>query len=304
MSDGSAFAMEYIQVRNSSGVKVIDTANASSGTAEFPDITNSANRLTLTAKNAANSGTVDMYLQGQNGGDVYIVGQSGEALIQGEADADLTVSGGDASSGAAGDLVLKGGNGGASGASGAVVIKGGNGGSNDGDVQIMSADDEAIATFTATASAVDYFEMHNGTGGVELHSEGTSADVNITLAPKGDGLVLAPADTTCQVALVRLSLRKTMLTVQQLVHDPVLRTSFAANGSSSFTVGTVANVSGKSYYVSKVTVKVTTAFVGADELLLSDGTNSLVGTDDVDLSEGGIYMIDQATKMQQLAGRH
>ena len=81
----------------------------------------------------------------------------------------------------------------------------------------MSADDEAIATFTATASAVDYFEMHNGTGGVELHSEGTSADVNITLAPKGDGLVLAPADTTCQVALVRLSLRKTMLTVQQLV---------------------------------------------------------------------------------------
>ena len=24
----------------------------------------------------------------------------------------------------------------------------------------MSADDEAIATFTATASAVDYFEMH------------------------------------------------------------------------------------------------------------------------------------------------
>ena len=74
--------------------------------------------------------------------------------------------------------------------------------------------------------------------------------------------------------------------------DRVLRTSFAANGSSSFTVGTVANVSGKSYYVSKVTVKVTTAFVGADELLLSDGTNSLVGTDDVDLSEGGIYMLN------------
>ena len=36
VSDGSAFAMEYIQqVRNSSGVKVIDTANASSGTGEI-----------------------------------------------------------------------------------------------------------------------------------------------------------------------------------------------------------------------------------------------------------------------------
>ena len=67
---------------------------------------------------------------------------------------------------------------------------------------------------------------------------------------------------------------------------------FSANGSSSFTVGTVANVSGKAYYVSKVTVKVTTAFVGADELLVSDGTNTLVGVNDVDLSEGGIYVID------------
>ena len=88
-----------------------------------------------------NSGTVDMYLQGQNGGDVYIVGQSGDALLQGEADADLTVSGGDASSGAAGDLVLKGGNGGANGVSGHVVIKGGNGGATDGHTEIMSADD-------------------------------------------------------------------------------------------------------------------------------------------------------------------
>ena len=159
-----------------------------------------------------------MYLQGQNGGDVYIVGQSGDALLQGEADADLTVSGGDSSSGAAGDLVLKGGNGGANGVSGHVVIKGGNGGATDGDVQIMSADDEAIATFTATASAVDYFEMHNGTGGVELSAEGTSADVNITLAiQKGDGLILAPTDTTCQVALVTHLLRKTMLTASTSV---------------------------------------------------------------------------------------
>jgi hypothetical protein len=44
--------------------------------------------------------------------------------------------------------------------------------------------------------------------------------------------------------------------------------------------------------VSKLTVKVTTAFVGADELTISDGTNTLVDTTDVDLSEGGIYMID------------
>lgn len=293
-SDGSAFAMEWIQeVRNSSGVKVIDTANASSGTAEFLDLTNAAGKLTLTAKNASGSGAVDMYLQGQNGGDVYIVGQSGEALIQGEADADLTVSGGDSSAGAAGDLVLKGGNGSANGASGAVIVKGGNGGSADGNVQLTSADDEAIATFTATANAVDNFEFHNGTGGVELHGEGTSADVNITLAPKGDGLVIAPSGYDMSGGAGEAFVTKDYVDGSTAGSDDrVLRTAFAANGSSSFTVGTVANVSGKSYYVSKVTVKVTTAFVGADELLLSDGSNSLVGVNDVDLSEGGIYMID------------
>ena len=57
-------------------------------------------------------------------------------------------------------------------------------------------------------------------------------------------------------------------------------------------MGTVQNVSGKTYYVSEVMVKVTTAFVGADELVISDGTNDLVGANDVDLSEGGIYKID------------
>ena len=62
--------------------------------------------------------------------------------------------------------------------------------------------------------------------------------------------------------------------------------------SSSFTVGTAANVSGNTYYVAKVTVQVRTEFVGADELVISDGSNTLVGANDVDLSEGGIYMID------------
>ena len=74
--------------------------------------------------------------------------------------------------------------------------------------------------------------------------------------------------------------------------DRVRRVSFAANGSSSFTIGTVQNVAGKTYYVNKVTVKVTTAFVGADELTVTDGTNTLVGVNDVDLSEGGIYNIE------------
>lgn len=294
MSDGSANGYEYVQqVRNSSGVKVLDAANASSGTGEFLDMTNASGKLTLTAKNASGSGIVDMYLQGQNGGDVFIVGQSGEALIQGESDTDLTVAGGDSSSGDAGDLVLKGGNGGANGVSGSVVVKGGNGGSSDGNVQVKSADDTAIANFVDAGSAVDYTEITNGTGGVELAGKGTSTDVNITLAPKGDGLVIAPSGYDMSSGAGEAFVTKSYVDSSTAGSDDrVKRVSFAANGSASFTVGTIANVSGKTYYVAKVIAKVTTAFVGADELIVSDGTNTLMGVNDADLSEGGVYVVD------------
>ena len=295
MSDGSANGYEYVShLRNGSGVAVVDASNAASGSGEYLDLTNAAGKLTLTAKNASGTGAVDMYLQGQNGGDVFIVGQSGEALIQGEADTDLTVAGGDSSAGAAGDLILKGGNGSANGASGAVIIKGGNGGSADGNVQVKGADDTAIATFVETASAADNFTLTNGTGSVNLAAAGTSADVNIVLNPKGDGLVLAPSGYDMSAGAGTAFVTKDYVdsSTAGSVDFGVRRVSFAANGASSFTVGTVANVAGKSYYVSKVTVKVTTAFVGADELVITDGTNTLVDTTDVDLSEGGIYVID------------
>jgi len=295
MSDGSAAGYEYVShVRNGSGVAVIDASNAASGTGEFLDITNAAGKLTLTSKNASGTGAVDMYLQGQNGGDVFIVGQSGEALIQGEADTDLTVAGGDSSTGAAGDLILKGGNGSANGDSGAVIIKGGNGGSTDGNVQVLGADETAIATFIETAEAADNFSLTNGTGSVQLAGVGSSTDVNIVLAPKGDGLILAPSGYDMSGASEGHALVTKDYVDSSTAgsDDRVLRTAFAANGGSSFTVGSVANVAGKSYYVSKVTIKVTTAFVGADELTITDGTNTLVGTNDVDLSEGGIFMID------------
>ncbi len=293
-SDGSAFAMEYVQqVRNSSGVKVLDAANASSGSGEFLDMTTASGKLTLTAKNASGSGVVDMYLQGQNGGDVFIIGQSGEALIQGESDTDLTVAGGDSSAGNAGDLVLKGGNGSANGISGSVIVKGGNGGSTDGNVQVKSADDTAIANFVDSGTAVDYAEIKNGTGGIELSAAGTSADINVTLSPKGDGIILAPSNYDMSGAADEaLATKEYVDSVTSGSDDKVKRVSFAANGSSSFTVGDIADVSGKTYYVSKVIAKVTTAFVGADELVVSDGTNNIMGVNDADLSEGGIYVVD------------
>jgi filamentous hemagglutinin len=294
MSDGSALGMEYVQhVRNSSGVVALDGSGVTSGSGEYVAITNATGKVTLTAKNAANSGAVDMYLQGQGGGDVFIVGQSGEALIQGEDDTDLTVAGGDASGGNAGDLIIKGGNGTGGNASGSVVIKGGNGGSADGNVQILGADDTAIATFVETASATDSLTVTNGTGGVELAMAG-GTNVNMNLAPKGSGLVLAPSgyDMSGGVDHALASKGYVDSKAANAGAAGTRRVSFSANGSSSFTIGTMANISGKTYYVSRVTAKVTQAFVGCDELVVSDGTNTLMTTTDADLSEGGLYIVD------------
>jgi len=303
-SDGSALGMEYVgQLRNSTGVMAIDGSGVTSGSGEYVAITNATGKVTLTAKNAAASGAVDMYLQGQGGGDVFIVGQSGEALIQGEDDTDLTVSGGDASGGGAGDLIVKGGNGTGGNASGSVVIKGGNGGSADGNVQIKGADDTAIATFVETASATDSLTVTNGTGGVELAMAG-GTNVNMTLAPKGSGILLAPNGYDMSSAA------DSALATKDYVDDKsatsgssgTRRVAFTANGSSSFTIGTMANISGKSYYVSRISAKVTTAFVGCDELVVSDGTNTLMTTTDADLSEGGLYIVDLGFELATTGG--
>jgi hypothetical protein len=293
-SDGSAFGMEYVsQLRNSTGVMAIDGSGVTSGSGEYIAITNATGKVTLTAKNAAASGAVDMYLQGQAGGDVFIVGQSGEALIQGEDDTDLTVGGGDASAGAAGDLILKGGNGTGGNASGSTILKGGNGGSADGNVQIKGADDTAIATFVETASATDSLTVTNGIGGVELAMAG-GTNVNMTLAPKGSGIILAPSGYDMSSAADESLATKEYVDDQSATSGSsgTRRVSFTANGTSSFQVGTMANTAGKSYYVSRVLVKVTTAFTGADELVVSDGTNTLMATTDADLSEGGLYIVD------------
>jgi len=287
--------MEYVgQLRNSTGVMAIDGSGVSSGSGEYIALTNATGKMTMTAKNAAGNGDVDLYLQGQGNGDVFIVGASGEALIQGENDTDLTVGGGDSSSGNAGDLVLKGGNGTGGNTSGAVVIKGGNGGASDGNVQIKGADDTAIATFVETASATDSLQVSNGTGGVELAMIG-GTNVNMNLAPKGSGLVLAPSGYDMSSGVDHALASKGYVDDKAATSGSsgTRRVSFAANGSSSFTVGTMANIAGRTYFVSRVLVKVTTAFVGADELIVSDGSNTLMTTTDADLSEGGLYIVEQ-----------
>lgn len=76
----------------------------------------------------------------------------------------------------------------------------------------------------------------------------------------------------------------------------LLRNAFTADSvANSFSVGTTPNVTGRTYYVNKVTVTVGTAFSGGsvNQITISDGTTTFVVADDTDLANTGTYIIQQ-----------
>ena len=78
----------------------------------------------------------------------------------------------------------------------------------------------------------------------------------------------------------------------------LLRNTFTANSSAtSFTVGTVPNVSGRTYYAEKIVIKVGTAFSGGSFnhiLVKEDGGSgtTLVAADDADGATAGTYIVE------------
>ena len=314
IADGNAALAYGYQgtLRDVNGALAIDTSGMTTG-AEYLDLANSAGRVTMTARNTLGTGLVDLYIQGQNGGDVFLVGQAGEAVLQGDDDTDLTVSGGNSDASNAGDLILKGGNGGAAGISGDVIIKGGKGGATAGKTQVLGANDTEIVTFVETSTtASDSLEIKNGTGGIELAAAGTSAEVNLVLAPKTatqntgqGGMVMLPAGTVIDYDNspdMVVSTKKYVDDEIAKVGDNFIRLAYAAGGSSSVDIGDLKDVPNKEYYIKSVTIKITSAFVGCDEITVSDGTNTFVTTTDVDMSETGLYIIEQGYEVASQKG--
>jgi len=135
--------------RNSDGKVILDGSGATSATAEYLDLSTSTDAVTLTAKNEAGAGDVDLVLTTQGNGAVVIASSDGTANgFLGSVDGvDLTLSGGDeGTTTQTGNLVLKGGDG-STVTGGDVVLSGG---ANGGTVRI-----DTVATVISDASAAD-----------------------------------------------------------------------------------------------------------------------------------------------------
>ena len=303
-STGTTVSYDYVTALrdNTDGNVVIeaDTANIADNT-KLQIRNTSANVQIIAVDPDDSTANIDLVLQSQGtGGRVRIKDSSGgAALVIGDDDTSLTVSGGAASGSDAGDLVLKGGNGTGSNASGDVLIKGGTGGNAEGKVKITDSSDNEIAIFERTASAVNEFTFTNQATGSNPSMAATGGDTNISVAltPKGNGLVIVPDGYEGNVGSVddALVTRRWVLdNVVSSVDDLIIRKAVADDGSATNTLGTMPNTSGMTYFVTRILINVTEAFSGGsfDSMNISDGTTTLAGVNDTDLGTTGSYIVD------------
>ena len=215
----------------------------------------------------------------------------------GDDNMDLTVSGGAANGGAAGDAVIKGGNGTGAHASGDVIVRGGTGGSAEGKVKINDSSNNEIAIFERTASAVNEVTITNAatSNAPAISTTGGDSHIDLLLSPKGNGVVNVPANYESLTITDDTLVTKAWVNANVVTStdDLTLRTAIAS-GATTTNIGSMPNAGSTTYYVSKVIVHVTTAFSrgSMDHVTLSDGTTTFVANADADIKTAGTYVID------------
>ena len=288
----------YVEdVRSAAGDVVFGQGTLNGTGGEYIEFASEDNEVYLTARNSAGTGDVDLYLSGQGNGDVIISqNASQQGLIIAEDDTTLTVSGGNSAAADAGDAILKGGDGSTGFASGDVILQGGTGGSAEGITIVKDSAGNEVTTFSGVDSATDYVDIENGIGEATISAVGDSTDVDLVLAPKGTGAVLVPAGYDISSAADEAVVNKGYVDsqVQEVASnvDPlIMRSAIAANGSNStFNIGTMSNIAGKTYYVSRITLHVTADF-DVDHMVVTDGATQLAEEADSDVL-AGTYVVD------------
>ena len=299
-STGSVNQYDYVTaLRDSSGNSIfeIDSANVADNTKIM--VTNTSGEVTLQAIDPDDgTANIDLVLKGQGSGAVIINESSGgNSLIQADDTLDLTASGGVANGADAGDLVLKGGNGDGAYNSGDVLIKGGTGGAAEGKVKVLDSTNNEIAIFERTASAVNEVSITNAaTGsGPSIAATGDDTNIDLVLSPKGTGVITVPSGYDANVSGDNDLVTKKWVedNVVTSTDDLTIRTS-VSSGSSSATIGTMPNAAGITYYISKVTVYVSTGFSGGsvDHITIGDGSYTFVEEADSDVATAGTYVVD------------
>jgi hypothetical protein len=173
-----------------------------------------------------------------------------------------------------------------------------------------SADRFIVGTTTATADATGDLTITDADLAVadlvasgDLTAVGVTASGTVQFADLSDGTITIAgfvdednmSSDSATLVPTQQSVKAYVDSQVTAVDDTVLRASFTADSSSSsFSLGTMPNESGRTYIGSKLTIKVSTAFSGGsvDGVLVNDGTNDLMAVAQNDPTVTGLYVVD------------
>jgi hypothetical protein len=211
---------------------------------------------------------VNVYINPQGNGKVYIGNGSSDSELQADDGQDLTLAGGDNSTlnGNGGNLILKAGHATDGGTDGQVVVQDGNGNN--------------VAVFGETASADTYTTITNGVGKTTIGVGSSETNANLVLAPLGTGAIQVSGASIQDVA--------TPVNATDAVNKAYVDTAVAAAESAATTalIGTfqneTASISTASVNLSNpikgtirnVTVQIQTPYVGTGAVTIQIGTAS------------------------------
>jgi len=299
--DNNASPKAQVATDEVSGSVTVDVSNGTTGSRIVTFTGGAASDSSLNIHNevsgavnidaySATATDVNVYINPQGNGKVYIGNNSADSELQGDDGQSLTLAGGDntALNGNAGNLILKAGHASNGGADGNVVVQDGAG--------------NAILTFVETASADTSASLANGIGKTTLSvSSSTETNADLYLAPLGTGAVNVSGANIHNVAD---PVNATDGANKEYVDAQVAAASSAATsalvGSFRNEVSTISTASANlsasiKGEVRNVTVMIQTPYVGAGAVTIQIGTvgNPTLITDGSTLDEttAGMYPI-------------
>jgi hypothetical protein len=275
--------VEFLANLAGSGFAVVgNVVTAAAQDSTFSLSTATAGQVRLEA-HSSTSANVDIRLVPQGNGQVVVGEQGTNGVIQAEDGFNLTLQGGDQGSAAqAGDLVL---HAGAGSVNGSVVVKDGSG-----NVVLKATSGNAATNALISGSAT----------AVTFAADGSAANVDVVLAPKGTGnvdasshkIVNVSAGTAATDAVNKSQLDSAVATAQTAATSGSHR---SVSASITEVAGPVAlgSVNGTAV---RVKVVVTAGFSAGAQITVGTSANNaeLVASSDVDESAAGMYIVELA----------
>ena len=266
------------------------------------DITGSLDidNINIDGNTISSSNTDGDIILAPNGTGEVIIGNSGSpAQLIAEDDQSLTVAGGAGVATAGGDLNLYGGDGAGAIAGGDVNIQAGDSGTGtEGTIKLIDANDNLVGEIVNSPALTDgHLDFSAGS---TIQTNGTAANIDLTLDPKGTGTVVVGDAATYDANVVAASLVTKAYVDAEVAANVTPGSLGSVSATVDYTSATVQAIGTIPANATVIEVKVLngTASDAATTLTVGDATNgaaSYMADSENDAEATGIFVADAFT---------